>query len=639
MLPLFLFSVLSLIGPVLAARRTLNSTGRWQWGLLGLIITYWHGLLCLSGILTGFCFGHFSSFSFGIVASSLSIAIAALIWKGQSQKARHSHAWQWPQGRSLWALVILAGAVMFWNLYALEILPVRVWESLHYHVVAIGMWMQGEPLRGFESSSIASYSYPANAELLQLWWCIHPHSDRWIELPQWLSALALADSMGLLAADAGLNSSASWWAAAATLLVPVIGVQAATEQNDLVTGVAFGTGLVFLRRLLDPEARDLSPTATALAAGTGMGLALGSKPVIIPMLVPVMLWIAVSFRRLSWKSAAALGFPLLVGTYFYFDNLFRLGNPLYPYAVRLFGFTFFAADARRELPDNVPQMSNLLRHIAKAPLEWFETHTTDSAYCESSGFGGIWIALSVPAMVALACVCPPWKAQGRQRSFWALGIAAGMGLMMLWCNTPWTPYDLRYAIHIPALGTVAAAACWQQCAPRWRLLPSLAAILLGGYAAMNIIANNWNSPILRVLAMREQPFEARTYACFGSTPESKMFATVDPFDKFPDSHSVAIISPHRALNSAAFGPNFQRRAWMPDPILMEGAMGEGRWKREIEARAVDAVLVVDSRIPWNYPGYSEARLDLENPQRWTKVYEEQLSDRRLLAYRKRLEDR
>jgi hypothetical protein len=634
MLFLLLFSLLSLTGPVFLMRQTLQRR-RWSWGSFSLTVIYWHGLLCVSGILTGLIFGRFSSLSFGAMAAGLGILIAAFLYRRpRFEDEAKAPAQKFPHGWELTPLVLLAVVVAAWNLFALDVLPVRVWESLSYRVVTVGMWMQGAPLRGFEASSWASFSYPANTELLELWWCIHPHTDRWIEMPQWLSALALADTVGLLALDAGLSSRARWWAAALTLLIPIVGIQAATEQNDLVTCSAFAAGLVFLRRMLSNE-RPAANIFTAIAAGMGLGVALGSKVTIIPLIVPVALWVLFSLRRLSWKPVVALKISiLLTGTFFYLDNLFRLGNPLYPFPVRLFGMTIFEEDRARGVPEIVPGLTNLLNHLKMAPAEWFEAHTDDPAYCESSGFGGVWIAITLSALLVMASAQPPWRSSGRARTLWCLAAAVAAGQVLLWSNTIWTQYDLRYELHVPALALVAAAACWQRCPRPWRALPSLAAIALSLFTAMNVVGNNWNSPLSRIFALRKVPFNERTYARMATMPEAKLFAAADANGTFAESRSLALISNPLSLKSAAFGPEFERKVWLPDAKQMDGSAAAGRWRREVDARDIDTVLIIDHQLPWQSSGFQEARADLENPSRWTRVYDEQLTDSRLLAYRR-----
>ncbi|MCY3018363.1 MAG: hypothetical protein NTW87_04935 [Planctomycetota bacterium] len=629
MLLLAISTVLSVAGPWRLARGVLP--GGWRWGRLALTVVFWHGIICLSGIASALVAGRFSSPAFGVTACVLSLAMWLLVpplpQETEVQSASPEPARRW----ELWPLLGLAAAVLLWDLYALDVLPVRIHETLNYRAVMVGLWMQGEPLRGFESSSFLSFSYPANAELLQLWWCIHPHCDRWIELPQWLSAIALADLVGLLAADAGLPRAACWWAAALAVLTPAVAIQAATEQDDLITTAAFTAALIFTRRWLS----GTGPLRwQALAAGAGLGLALGAKVTIIPLCVPLLIWLAVCFRRIRARELAAFAVPFLaLGLYFYVDNLVRLGNPLYPFPVRLFGVTLFEADAARGMPAMVPGLPNLAVHLAKAPLEWFELHKDVSAYLEESGFGGAWPALLLPGVV-VAALWALWNRRPEHRSYWALALVAASGQLALWSNTPWTPFDLRYSLHLPALAAVAAAFCWCRCPGRWRAGPALAAVTLGISVCGENITNNWNSPLGRITELRKLPFEERTYARLGTTPEARLFQQLEASDAYPESRSVAVLSGASSLKSAAFGPRFQRRVWLPDAARMQGPLARTRWRHELDARQVDAVLVIDHAVPWHFEGYREAQQDLQDPSRWNKVYEEKLGDRTLLAFRR-----
>ena len=551
----------------------------------------------------------------------------------------------------LYPLAGLAAFILLWDLYALDVLPTRIWETLHYRAVTVGLWMQGAPLRGFEASSWASFSYPANAELLQLWWCIHTHSDRWIELPQWLSALALADIVGLLAKDAGAPTPACIWAAALSLLIAVIGIQAATEQDDLVTGAAFAAGLVLTRRWLvkHDDSFPMSKFDVAMTAGAAMGLALGAKVTLIPLLVPVLLWMFIALWKgqRCWKETAAFAVPFVaIGFYFYADNYFRLGNPLYPFPVRLFGFELFQSDPARHVPEMVPGTVNLANHLRQAPLEWFDAHADVPAYSEATGFGPLWSALILPALGFQAFLQRrTWRAlpNGNEqsgatvRSLWCLGLVVGAGQILLWSTTSWTRYDLRYMLHMPALATVAAAVCWWKCPWPWRALPSGMAIVLGALTCANVAGNNWNTPILKIAALHSLPFEERTYARLNTMPEALLFATLDAGDVYPEAGSVALLSESAGLKSPAFGVNFQRTVWLPDAPRMTPEGASGRWKREADARKIDAVLLIDCSQPFDACGYAEARCDLADPARWKKVYSKEIDGRRLTAYRKIME--
>jgi len=633
---LLTLNVTTFCGPWLAARWTLRARG-WQWGLFGLAVVYWFGVLASGGILTGLLFGQFSSGKFAVVAVGLSALLGLTAFAGRDDVLSRSERRQsGPAAWELYPLVALAALTMLWNLFALDVLPVRIWETLNYRGVTVGMWMQGAPLRGFETSSFAAYTYPANSELLQLWWCIHTHCERWIEMPQWLVGLALADFVGLLAKEAGVPPRGRWWAAALVLLIPVVAIQAATEQDDLTTAAGFVGGLIFLRRWLYDEG---GASRNAFAAGVCIGFALGSKVVMIPFLVPVVLWVIWKWRR-TWRTLPAFLAPIaLLGFYFYADNLIRFGNPLYPFPVRLFGITLFAADPARPMPEFLPGGGNLLAHLAPVPAEWFEAHADVPAFSEASGFGAIWPALILPALVVVVierlahAISPPpptpLPRRGEGSGFWPLALVVAAGEVLMWSNTLWTPFDLRYSMHLPALGAVPAALCLCRCRGVWRGTAGLVAIVLGAWTAGNTIANNWNSPISRIMELRRLPYEQRTYAKLDTMPEAKLFATLEANGQWPASKSVALLTPLSALRSAAFGNNFERRVWNPDPLKLN----PGRWAREVEARQIDTVLVINN-ADTKFGSSAEAQADLANPQRWTQVFNQPAPGIQMLAYRR-----
>ncbi len=254
--------------------------------------------------------------------------------------------------RSPWeASSIVAAALVLWPAVVLGmqslLMAVKVVSDgpIYHLYFAIRWWKEGSlifvPAPFGENA--ATY-FPANGDLWFTWLITTFGSDHPARVGQvpflglaGLSAFGIATRLG-----AGRNSAmiASCWFVS---LVPLL--LFTFEPNvDTIFVANYLAAVYFLLRSLT----GLSGPSGPLLAGLAAGLALGTKPVGLVFVAPLLLlaliglWLSSGPRREVLKASALLTLgTILTSAFWYLRNTLITGNPLYPLHVTLLGFTVF----------------------------------------------------------------------------------------------------------------------------------------------------------------------------------------------------------------------------------------------------------------------------------------------------------
>lgn len=208
--------------------------------------------------------------------------------------------------------------------------PPLSWDSLMYHLLLAGTWLQrGDLDPVFGAYPVNYYGFaPANGAVWFWWWMAPSHSELYVNLaslPHW----AL---VGLAAGGVArqLGAARSWpLATFLVLLTPTVVRFAATQYVDLFLGASLVSAAFFgLRWLREPRA------AAAALAGMGLGLAAGAKVLGIPysgaLAAALVLGAAGlgSWRRRAPHLALALALAVALGGFFYLRNMAWGVDPL-----------------------------------------------------------------------------------------------------------------------------------------------------------------------------------------------------------------------------------------------------------------------------------------------------------------------
>jgi len=206
--------------------------------------------------------------------------------------------------------------------------PPLSWDSLMYHLLLTGTWLQDKnlvPVFGAYPTNYYGYA-PANGSLWLWWWMAPSHSELYANLAFLSHWLLLALATGALARRLGARRL---WPYAAFLvsLAPVIVRFAATQYVDVFTAACLLAAAIFgLRWMRQPSWGD------AVLAGMGLGLAAGAKVIGIPyagaLAAAVVLLAMGHWRRRLPQLAAALLVMAALGSFFYVRNLALGVDPL-----------------------------------------------------------------------------------------------------------------------------------------------------------------------------------------------------------------------------------------------------------------------------------------------------------------------
>lgn len=198
--------------------------------------------------------------------------------------------------------------------------PPLSWDSLTYHLVLAGQWLQTgklAPVFGRYPVNFFGFS-PANGSIWMWWWLAPSHSELYVNLaflPHWI-LLGLA--AGGVARELGAKR---YWPLAAFLVVmtPTVIRFAATQYVDILMAAAICSAAFFaLRWLRDARLEE------AIASGIALGVATGAK--VLGALYASALGLAMlllargSWRRRAGQLAAVVLLASLVGGFFYLRN-------------------------------------------------------------------------------------------------------------------------------------------------------------------------------------------------------------------------------------------------------------------------------------------------------------------------------
>jgi hypothetical protein len=226
-----------------------------------------------------------------------------------------------------WVLAGILATVLAVTFLVAWITPPQTWDSLSYHLSRVAHWAQNRSIGHYQSGIERQNSMSPGAELLVLNSYVLTGSDRLANFPQWLAMLGSLAGVSLAAGLLGANRFGQWLAAAFAATLPIGIAQASSTTTDYVA--TFWTVCVAVEALQyakndDPPALFYASLAAALAVMT--------KPVVIPYLMPFAAWIAVVLvRRRGWRvagkwAAAAVIVVLTINAGYLGRNLITYGH-------------------------------------------------------------------------------------------------------------------------------------------------------------------------------------------------------------------------------------------------------------------------------------------------------------------------
>jgi 4-amino-4-deoxy-L-arabinose transferase-like glycosyltransferase len=190
--------------------------------------------------------------------------------------------------------------------------PPQTWDSLTYHLSRIAHWSQNQSVGHYISGIERQNSMSIGAELLVLNLYVLARGDWLANFPQWLamlgSLLGVSHAAGLL----GAKHFGQLLAACFAATLPMGIVQASSTATDYLTTFWMVCTAVEVLNYHQQDKR-----ASLFFASLAAGLALLTKPIAIPYILPFAVWMAVLLLRrhggrtgVKWIAAAVM----VVGT-------------------------------------------------------------------------------------------------------------------------------------------------------------------------------------------------------------------------------------------------------------------------------------------------------------------------------------
>jgi hypothetical protein len=420
-----------------------------------------------------------------LIAALAAAGISALIPRA-GEAAREDPLPAGGERRASWAIAAVAAiAVAAWLLAAASGRapnPISATDMATSDLPMIGRWLQSGSIWAVHEfvPLISHGSYPHNGDVMVLAAVLPWESD----FPARLANYAVLPMVGVSVYALGRRlgaqrPSAVTFGALATALPILTFATIELSMPDVVMFPAFVGGCLFLLRHFGTGA-----TSDLVLAGTGLGLAFGSKWYgVTTVAIVLVVWAAFSLlarrpgRQVLRQGTVLSALTLAWGGVWLVRNLVAYDNPLFPVRVEPFGISLFDAPV------------DSFREEAGASLagrlgEWAELGDLGSPLREAFGIPGLLLTFAVIA-IAVAVVASARRRRDAGGTALLAGAVAAIGILVAYALTPYTAgpdnstvlayVNSRYAIPglLIAAACCAAAARW----PRLRIALELAALV------------------------------------------------------------------------------------------------------------------------------------------------------------------
>jgi hypothetical protein len=259
-------------------------------------------------------------------------ALALTFVRGRPRLAAPWHAlraaWNAADGPLRLMGVVTAAAAVTIATHA-ALVPIGHDDSVTYHLPRIAIYLQQRSLDAFPTPDLRQTALPANAEILTLWQMAVSGRNAGAPFLQVIAWLGTALGVYRLARHVGAGLRPAAFAGLAFASLPAVVLQTTAAQNDLTTAFFVVCALGFARSGLAERRR-----ADLVVAGAALGLALGTKATAV-LATPALVFLVVAEsaragrvlrREIAWLCVCCVTGFLLLGSYFYAQNLRRYGH-------------------------------------------------------------------------------------------------------------------------------------------------------------------------------------------------------------------------------------------------------------------------------------------------------------------------
>ncbi len=282
-----------------------------------------HSAICSSGYLV-LCMEVLSIFHWitvaGLVVTWMVPVLIFAFWAWQVKKTGVRlaiPAFSFPKNWWDRFLFLIICTVLAVTALVAWVTPPQTWDSLTYHLSRVAHWAQDRSIWHYATGIDRQTSMPPGAEEFILNSYVLTQSDRLASFPQWTAMLGSLIGVSLIAYNLGAKSAGQWLAAGFAVTIPIGIAESSSTINDYVA--TFWVVCVVVEILAYYEhAENRSLLYLCLAAG----LALLTKPVVLPFLIPFALGLAYLLVKrhglitlLKWSGVAVLAISLINAGY------------------------------------------------------------------------------------------------------------------------------------------------------------------------------------------------------------------------------------------------------------------------------------------------------------------------------------
>lgn len=219
--------------------------------------------------------------------------------------------------------------------YLIINVPQNVDDILTSYQARVGFWLQYGSFLPWAASvyNLPQVVFPANPQILVLWTVLFSGTDQLAGFTQWIASIPAVLAIYGLCRLLKQNMAHSIFIAFLFITVPAVALELSTAQTDLIATTFFVCGVY----LLISGWKDSHP-GTILLSALSFALGVGTKQTVLfaaPGAAVIFILLFLRIPEAKWKKTwifigGLAVFVLLVGSYFYIQNLVFFGKPLGP---------------------------------------------------------------------------------------------------------------------------------------------------------------------------------------------------------------------------------------------------------------------------------------------------------------------
>ncbi|KPK93443.1 MAG: hypothetical protein AMJ88_07830 [Anaerolineae bacterium SM23_ 63] len=513
--------------------------------------------------------------------------------------------------RSLIVIVIVATVVRF--AFLILALPPFVWDSLTYHLTNVAEWTQHGRIF-LVNASVTRVASPSNYEVFATWFTLFFHHDVVVEaagIPAFILAFIATFA---LARILGLSKSSASIAVLGFGSTPALIMATTGTKNDPLMAGLFIMATTIVVNLFQLEREDCAKNLTGqiLLLVLVLMYALGTKPYIIH-LIPGLLLIAIMrslqkgkgrylielLRKIwmqrwklisafRWTMIVGLAAGLLLGGLWYIRNWIVFENPFFPYSIEYGDKLIFQSPRQSGIPLSLERLPQNL--ISFASKFGDKQGVIIPSLKDTTGWGWFAYALGLPSLLWVFF---------RRPNLRTISLGFMTSLLMLFISTRDTPYNMRYAIWVPAIMALAFASFYDWIPTRYRFERYAFSMLLVVCLGLNFLLTlNYNRVLIRdFVGILKVPIWQRD--------TSKLHIYVDPeyeqaLDVVPNDETLGYNLHHDAFIYPLYRADFsQRLVYVPfsgdntcDNLVEVMKIHGTRWLFAIPERTLPANLAL-----------------------------------------------